>query len=1021
MDFEIQTYWNVETLYMVFNAIASLMKGQEYTAMISVVLLASLTVMVFMQYVSPTMTIIMWLGQAMFLVTLLNLPVARVVLTDKSGLEPPRVVQNVPWVLASIAQLNAAIFGTLAQAYETAFNVPESLGLQRGDVGFGHRILRQVNRATIREPALRADLMQFIKECTVYDVRDGVISAQSIVSGVDTWSVIFSNTSPARFVTYDTLGPAPRTVTCNVGAGVLKQRVDASVKAAQSFYGARTFTRAQSEGIAAGLYAEVVGTSYDWILSHASNASDALKQAMFNNLWREAASELPTLLNDPTRVAEVSALAAQAHAAKQADGSNATLSLLAQETLPHIRNWIEAIIYGLFPVVILLAIATTAQGARSLILGYFMTMCWIGLWPVLFAIINHLSLMHLRSKAKGLALAQGVPFQMTDVFDATLGNEQAMIGYMVVLVPFIAAGIIKMGQGGMMQVADRLFAGQAAAGGGAGATMAAGNVNIGHSGIDAASVNSTSMYKYDSQIGLSGGGSSVQQGQGAVAMMAPGGAVAIQQLQNRMLTRMGIDTRYESSQQEEIHRGQTASTGTQMAYRESLSTGLSDSQSRDQSASRYRRSGADVNIQDSASRGTDFTTGEQLGERWSEHSRFHAQTGASDNISGNMAAGLSFGPGAGKQQPAPVGVPGTAEADARQRGRRRRQGAAAVLPVAPPVTDRPARSTGNGLTLRAGVSLDSQKNYNASHGRTRDVGTHYDSNESLQERDSIATSSSAQQHEGTGQQTNEDRRAGQSSSWSAQRDRSGTSDKGFRTDHGDSNRVSRSQSASYTVQRDLLADPAVFQAVAARNGMSAMRFANQPEHRIAEMLDTYVGERDTVQNTHRLPDADLAGGVMRKTTIPSDLRGQITPLSEAPDLLQSHRAQGERLAEGVAPVRHLSVDADSHISAAQMNVNSKTNPDYNESLRKRAGPLVENVDAWASPDKRLGEGRANPMGVVEGMEVRDGVDYLEKAWDKATGGPGTADGEALTENMKRDVAAKIEVGRGGRRRKRTGK
>lgn len=92
--------------------------------------------------------------------------------------------------------------------------MPEALGLQKGDVGFGHRILKQVNNATIRDPGLRSDLMQFVKECTLYDVRDGAITPKQIVGETDTWNVIFQNTSPARFVTYNTLNPHPVTETC---------------------------------------------------------------------------------------------------------------------------------------------------------------------------------------------------------------------------------------------------------------------------------------------------------------------------------------------------------------------------------------------------------------------------------------------------------------------------------------------------------------------------------------------------------------------------------------------------------------------------------------------------------------------------------------------------------------------------------------------------------------------------------------------------------------------------------------
>jgi conjugal transfer mating pair stabilization protein TraG len=81
----------------------------------------------------------------------------------------------------------------------------------------------------------------------------------------------------------------------------------------------------------------------------------------------------------------------------------------------------------------------------------------------------------------------------------------------------------------------------------------------------------------------------------------------------------------------------------------------------------------------------------------------------------------------------------------------------------------------------------------------------------------------------------------------------------------------------------------------------------------------------------------------------------------------------------------------------------------------RAEALDENVNAWASPDKEVGAGRVNQMGVVEDMEVRDVKDYGKKVLDKITGGDGTADGEKLSDNMKRESAANVQINTGGKK------
>jgi conjugal transfer mating pair stabilization protein TraG len=46
---------------------------------------------------------------------------------------------------------------------------------------------------------------------------------------------------------------------------------------------------------------------------------------------------------------------------------------------------------------------------------------------------------------------------------------------------------------------------------------------------------------------------------------------------------------------------------------------------------------------------------------------------------------------------------------------------------------------------------------------------------------------------------------------------------------------------------------------------------------------------------------------------------------------------------------------------------------------------------------------------VEDMEGRDIKDTALKAWDRIKGGDGTADGEKLNENMKRETGSIISI------------
>jgi conjugal transfer mating pair stabilization protein TraG len=96
-------------------------------------------------------------------------------------------------------------------------------------------------------------------------------------------------------------------------------------------------------------------------------------------------------------------------------------------------------------------------------------------------------------------------------------------------------------------------------------------------------------------------------------------------------------------------------------------------------------------------------------------------------------------------------------------------------------------------------------------------------------------------------------------------------------------------------------------------------------------------------------------------------------------------------------------------------VQGQLDPKNETSIPARAAALDENVSAWASPDKKLGEGRANPLAVVEDMEGRDIKDTALKVWDRLTGGDGTADGEKFNDNQRREAGSDVRINSGNRR------
>lgn len=987
MNFEIQTYWNVDVLYSVFNAVASTMHGAGFSGLLKFVFLLGFFISLFV-LVTRLYDLIMWLVQAALFTMLLNMPVATVILMDKTHIQPPKVVQNVPFALALIAHSSSVVFNFLTEQYETVFQMPDDLGLKKGDLAFGHRILKQVNSATITDPGLRSDLMQFIKECTIYDIRDGAVLTSDIVGGTDTWHALFSNTSPARFVTYNTLSGSLKTDTCQNVAAILKKKVDDAVVMAQTLYGKQLFPQAQSNALAQTLFMNAVGTSYDWILRSSQSASEAMRQAMFNNVWKDSGTSLPALLGDTARISEINTMAAAAQAAQQADGSHSAVALLAQESLPHIRNWIEAILYALFPVVIVFTVLTSPEGAKQIIKGYFMAIAWIGLWPLLFAVINHLSLMVLKYKVEALALSKGIPFQMMDVFNATLSDEQAMIGYMVIAVPFIAAGIVKLGQGGMLGLADRFISGQNMAASAAGSAMASGNVSIGQTGIDNAAVNTTSMYKYDSNIGLTGGGATLSAFNGDQRTIAPSGRESMQLMHSQYGGHsLATDHRYDAQRSRDIHDSHVVSQGEQSAYRQGSTSSISDTYGQDVSRGSTQQQGVRADTVERGEQGYSHRLSEGMGHIHGESSSFSMGTGANDSITGGVNFGVKSSTGGGQY-------------NKREEQRIRqalKQSGASDDEIKDAVTNY-QRTHGKGEgPMQYGISVggSSAKNYSAQHSRNRSVDSKYSADEAADRSQSYGKSGSRSEHNEQTQQSAQTAHHGRQAVDSHFNEQTYSADISKRHDRGTSNRASASETRSHTYHHDYLSDPDFAMKVARYNNMRLSRFNSQPtEVRMAQMQE-YLEMQDMVRAAKTIPAHSLDNERMPTS---EQIKGFQIPRGVSS---QSHAPAIEVPAERLKPLQ-VNTGLPQMVSDVKTNVTEQMDASNPGSISARGKDFKENVHAWASPDKAIGEGRANPLGVVEDIEIRDALDSVKKGINKIFRGSGSADGEVFTDNMRRE-------------------
>ncbi len=647
MNMEIDTYGNVDSLYYVMQGVASFMGSGTWTGLIRYTLLCGVVIWTVVAIGRKGTELFRWFAGAMLMTQLLLAPVENVFISDVNNVQPTREVDHVPVFLAALAQGFTPISRVLTQTYETVFSVPDSLTLKKGDVGFGISVLKKVNQAEITDPGLHADLMQFFKECTVYDIQDGAIDPKTIMNGTDPFNTVFTSTSPARYVTTNTLTANPTTDTCTATGTLLLIRVQDAEQSAEQIYGSEMYPEISDPGTAKAAFVNAIGDSYGFILQSSQNASSALRQAMFNNVWRQAGAELPAMLNDPARVAEVNALMSSAQAAVATNGSLASVAILAKDTLPTVRNYAEAVIYAVCPLVLIMCLVSGGDAAKKILAMYGKTIGWVSLWPVLFAMINGLSMIRLSHVMHSMSLQNGVPFGMAAKFGSTLIDEQALLGYMVIIVPVLAWGILNVasaGLNGAFSMLSSVFTGPAQQIGGqqAQGNESIGNVHMDSSSIDSASRNVTSANKFDNTVQSRTGSMNVDTGTGSAFTNFSNGLIARTDYQNSL----GVSAT--SQQAFERSLGTDSSTGVSSNQTSSAFSGREQIASGTTSVSNSQERGTTQRVGDESSSGTRGSTSQSGERRTSVDQQYgvdqshSAETQTSGGVKGSLSLGLGF-------------------------------------------------------------------------------------------------------------------------------------------------------------------------------------------------------------------------------------------------------------------------------------------------------------------------------------------------------------------------------------------
>ncbi|AVI44784.1 TPA: conjugal transfer protein TraG N-terminal domain-containing protein [Neisseria meningitidis] len=498
---------NGEVVQAVFNGVAmisgSTMMGGAMQAAALFGFLVALSVAVFKLDLRESFTYLFVVG---FFWMGMIVPKTTVLITESGGYGytgRQYTVGNVPVGLAYMGYFVSSFGQSITRKAEQVNHLPDDLNYSRTGMLFGTRLLENIREARIPDAQLTQDWALFMNQCSFFDmnlyhfynVQDLAQSADILATLTHTNQALFTNVSQIASRRGNMLqyNGKSKTMTCNEAAKELKDRTQ--------FYSKNYLPGYIADRVFAGLGTNAAGinrvnalvtlgnSSFQYLLDNARfDTLKNIEQAAMVEVIRQAG-----IINGQRNrnSAAVQQAFAQVQARNQYIAAQKTGSSMASWNLPLIRSAAEAIMIGLFPFVMILALLGGIMAFRML--GFYMMgMMWIQLWAPVASIINLIMTMNTKRLLSLETLNGAITPGSSDTLLMAAADAQAAAGSAMWLIPVIA-GALTMGGRSLMNGMMGMTSSAKSTGEAAGSQVGSGNYSAGNMNYNNSNANKHSL------------------------------------------------------------------------------------------------------------------------------------------------------------------------------------------------------------------------------------------------------------------------------------------------------------------------------------------------------------------------------------------------------------------------------------------------------------------------------------------------------------------------------------------------
>lgn len=448
---EIFTIGGGEYLVNIFNAVSAWTGGGGFRALLRVVMVIGLIyTLLIVAFSLDWRAWLNWFVGATLIYGVLIVPTTSVRITDR--LNPslaPATVANVPIGLAMIASVSSQAGDWLTRTAETVFVMPGALQMSTNGMIYGARLWDRTRDFHIRDPRINANLEEYFKQCLFYDILLGHTSFDTIANSTNILADMGPG-SPARGMKFIPASGPPTIVTCQAGYTELQTAITAYTELALQQEGRKLFP-----GLTPALAKAKLVSDLPVIASQFHGSSQTAQQVFHQrslvNAFLEARANLGAADGDTF---------AMLRAEEQARNTYSSIAQQAMTWVPLLNIVLTVVFYAMFPVIFpLFLMPRTGTMALK---GYFTGFFYLAAWGPLYVVL-HMFIMDRASDSLNATAPGGISMAGMAGIDAVNVDTATIAGFLMMSIPFLAAGMARGAMAVSSQATSMLAPAQAAA------------------------------------------------------------------------------------------------------------------------------------------------------------------------------------------------------------------------------------------------------------------------------------------------------------------------------------------------------------------------------------------------------------------------------------------------------------------------------------------------------------------------------------------------------------------------------